>query len=453
MKRNWVASQYMVWIWVFWLAGMASCTAVDTAVSPPPDPLSGVATPTIGGIPVASTVESTATAVPPTPPPPTDTPFPPPSPTPSADITTLQADILAELPVPTSGNSYDGFGGITTLPLTAADGRSLWAVYTFGARVFDPWTNHFVAIYAWEAASWQLQARLELEFADFIFEESARQVVVGDGRIWLELSSGAGAHGGCYDLLLFDGLTLTQELNHCHSNPLASQGAEDINGDAVPDLVLNQSNDYVFCYACGVRIPGYRVLTWNGTAWEEVTFRPAPDTVPEAQRTANDTAVALAQAGLWQDAEALMGTVTAVDPILNWNHVLLTLYTQDLRDLITYGSYPLLNNLFYGDYPDALESLRPYAPADLFAPAATNPLLLGTVADGWATDLAAYIATFTEAALTQRPDLAGAYFLRGWAVWINDPANSQALADINQAATLTPDDPLFTASAAYLRGE
>ena len=77
---------------------------------------------------------------------------------------------------------------------------------------------------------------MELENPDFIFEESVRQALLGDGRIWLEIESGVGAHGGCYDLVNYDGTTFQNMVSHCHSSPLASKGMGDFNGDGVLDL-------------------------------------------------------------------------------------------------------------------------------------------------------------------------------------------------------------------------
>src|SRR5439155_9150725 len=49
-----------------------------------------------------------------------------------------------------------------------------------------------------------------------------------------------------------------------------------------------------------------------------------------------------------------------------------------------------------------------------------------------------------------QPDLAPAYFLRGWATYRKDPNSPAALADIKQAAALAPKDALYSQSIAYL---
>jgi hypothetical protein len=51
-----------------------------------------------------------------------------------------------------------------------------------------------------------------------------------------------------------------------------------------------------------------------------------------------------------------------------------------------------------------------------------------------------------------KPDLAPAYFLRGWALYLAAPAKNTALAkaDVDKAAALAPGDPLFRQSAQFL---
>jgi len=61
------------------------------------------------------------------------------------------------------------------------------------------------------------------------------------------------------------------------------------------------------------------------------------------------------------------------------------------------------------------------------------------------------ITTTTGLALQLKPDLAAAYFLRGWAVHLISPASPAALADIRRAAELEPNEKLFTESLAYLK--
>ncbi|MFQ5435817.1 MAG: hypothetical protein ACE5FD_13145 [Anaerolineae bacterium] len=391
----------------------------------------------------------TATAVPPT-----STPLPPltntavpPSPTatirpPAALNAELKAIVEASLPA-LSEDGLDGFGGVTVFPVS--ENPPLWAVHTYGFRSFDPLQNHFVAIYSRAGNQWQELSRLELENPDFMFEESGRQVALGDGRIWIEIQSGAGAHGSCYDLLRYDGVTLTDEISNCHSS-FASQGVQDLDQDGNPDLILNFTDDYVFCYACGVRYPFYQVLTWDGDNWQEKGFNTLPTDHPAAAQ--HNRAVELARAGLWQEASLELALSSYRDELTVWNETLISLYVDVLRDQAENGAFPLLGHLFYGDYGSALNVLRPYSPADLFNP--NSPLLAGTVAEGWNDNLAGYVDTVTSSALTVEPDLAGAYFLRGWAHYLVDPADPTILPDLQKAAELDPADPLFSDALTFL---
>ncbi|MCL5264107.1 MAG: hypothetical protein M1343_02730 [Chloroflexi bacterium] len=62
-----------------------------------------------------------------------------------------------------------------------------------------------------------------------------------------------------------------------------------------------------------------------------------------------------------------------------------------------------------------------------------------------------WITATTSGAIQAQPDLAGAYFLRGWAINLQSPGNPAALADIERAARLDPKEPLFSQSVAFLR--
>jgi hypothetical protein len=112
------------------------------------------------------------------------------------------------------------------------------------------------------------------------------------------------------------------------------------------------------------------------------------------------------------------------------------------------SQYPLLDNIFYGDYAAVLELMRPYPVAELFGP--HSPLIVGTIAEQWQTELADWIQQSVERALEVEPDLATAFFLRAWATYLTQPDSRQVLDDLEQAATLAPDEPIFDQSLRYL---
>jgi hypothetical protein len=92
--------------------------------------------------------------------------------------------------------------------------------------------------------------------------------------------------------------------------------------------------------------------------------------------------------------------------------------------------------------------MRAYERAHLLARDLPGALALPAGYDDMATY---YITGTTTAALALAPDLAGAYFLRGWALYRQAPGTPAAVADLERAAQLAPGDALFAQVAAYIR--
>ncbi len=363
----------------------------------------------------------------------------------------LTGTLTAALPPTPAGT--DSLGGIDRIAGIALEGgdRPLWAVFSTGMRSFDPPQPHFVAVYTRDTSGWRELSRADLESPDYLEAIGVRQVEISPERRWIEVQSGAGAHSGCYNLLSFDGATLRGEISHCNDSPGAGYVA-DIDGDGTSDVVLNETLSYIFCYACGVREPRFTVLRWDGAQLQTVGLAPLPESAPAALREANDRAVRLAEAQLWKEAQAAIDAADAAgadDPAYRWNAALIGLHAGARYRSIADSPYPLLAQLFYGDYDAALEVMRAYTPEQLFA--TPNPLVAGTVAEGFEDSLTYTITSTASLALEVQPDLAAASFLRGWAAYLSNPADPAALADIERAARLKPDDPLFSGSAAALK--
>ncbi len=221
----------------------------------------------------------------------------------------LSATVTAGLPPtatpqPGEGGFAPGISGVGVLPLREA-GRSdsLWAVFSVGMHAFDPPQYHFVAIYTRDGAGWRELDRVELEQDDYLDEGGVTQVQLDPRSIWLEVQGGAGAHAGCYDLLRFDGQKLHDELSGCSASPGAGY-LQDLNGDGTPEVVLDATDHYVFCYACGVRLVNYQVQRWDGQKMVEVKLQLLPESAPAELRALTHQAVELAQAGFWKDAQA-----------------------------------------------------------------------------------------------------------------------------------------------------
>ncbi|MCC9074783.1 SH3 domain-containing protein [Litorilinea aerophila] len=392
----------------------------------------------------------------------------------AAELEALAAQALGL--TPPTGDQVSPFGGIEGVRAFRLEGPTspeLWVAHTYGIRSFDPEQHHTILIYARHDDGWQELARLELTSGQEGIEpspdylggtpgaSSVRQVFVTptvDGLpIWLQVAGGVGAHGGTFHLLRFDGSRLQVEAFHFSASPGAGELA-DLDGDGTQEVLLNQTEYYVFCYACGVRRVEYAVLRWDGSRMVPVTLQPLPDDAPASLRDLNDRAIQLAQAGLWKDALAVLEEAEALsltDPSGNfaWNARLIRLNGQARQAVLQdeHQAYPLLEEIFFGDYDAALAIMRAYTVQELFA--TPSPLVVGTVAEGWEEALADWVISSANAALKAKPDLAAAYFLRGWAKLLTAPPDDEeALADLAQAAQLAPDEPLFSQSLAYLSG-
>jgi hypothetical protein len=354
------------------------------------------------------------------------------------------------------------------LPLTAPeDGPPLWALFSTGMRNYelDPVPAHFLAIFTKDDAGWRELTRIDLSAPasaeqmepapDYVDPGGVRQVAIDPSRIWLTVDGGVGAHSGTFQLLSFDGQTLALELAGQAASPGAGYVA-DINDDGQNEVVLNTTEPYIFCYACGVRHPYYQVYDWLGDALTPVEI----SALMMGQRGTpvdelNSQAVALAQAGLWADALAKIDEAVALagddDPptpagSLRWNQALIRLNHDALLAAARDSAYPLLSQVFYGDYAAAVDLMRPYSVTQIFSP--DSPLVVGTAAEGWQPELSSYLLSSAEAALAVQPELAPAYFVRAWGRYLADPASPLVIQDVTRAAELAPEDALFSAAAA-----
>ncbi len=331
-----------------------------------------------------------------------------------------------------------------------AGSEPLWAVYSYGLRSFgiDLPAGHFLAIFGRSDAGWQEHARLSLELPDYVDPGSVRQVQVEPTRVWLTVEGGVGAHGGTFQLLSYGGGALEVVVEGTSSSPGAG-AVQDLDGDGTADVMLDETENYVFCYACGVRYPRFRVLRWDGAHFVEAGLAPPGPSLPAEVREPLGRAVEMAQAGLWLDARAAARQVPpTADPTAAWDLGLIRLHADAFSGLAREAPYPLLGHLFYGDYAAVLDLMRACTPQEVFDPA--GPLVAGTVAEGWQAELSSWVLSVTTKALEARPDLAAAYYLRGWAACLADPSSPQARADVAQAAQMEPAERLYAEALAYL---
>jgi hypothetical protein len=384
------------------------------------------------------------------------------------DLKTIVEVSLLPTPTPdASGWSPASIKEVSVLPLKVSGGSQfLWAVSSVGGRFFEAEQYHFVAIYTHDDDGWQELARLELisnfdsepmdPGADYLFEGSVSQVFVEPDHIWLQVEGGTGAHSGTYHLLKFDGEKLQVELAHFSPSPGAASLA-DLNSDGVKEVILDATDPYVFCYACGVRNVAFKVFAWDSSNEEMLVVSLQPMLMGQQGHPAREPtnrAVELAEAGLWKDAlaeiaEAKEVAAQSTEPTdtwtLDWDYALIKLHADAMAQEVTESEYPLLSNIFYGDYAAALDLMRSYNPEQLFS--LDTPLIAGTVAEGWEETLSDWVSSSTVLALGAKPDLAAAYFLRGWAAYLVNPNSPEARGDVERAAELAPDEPLFTLPA------
>jgi hypothetical protein len=96
-----------------------------------------------------------------------------------------------------------------------------------------------------------------------------------------------------------------------------------------------------------------------------------------------------------------------------------------------------------------LDAMRPSSAEEVWGP--RSPLLWGTTAESGREDLAGWLDHVTSRTLQAKPRLAAARFLPRWAARLLDPASAQTLADVQRAAELAPDEPLFAQRVTYLQ--
>lgn len=378
-------------------------------------------------------------------------------------------EILAQIQLP--ADAYSGEPAL--LPLSVPEGSPpLWALYSTGMRNFelDPVPSHFLALFTRNDAGWQEVARIDLDaeptddtllmapLPDFIAPEGVQQVSIDGGdHIWLTVDGGVGAHSGVFQLLSFDGQALTLALASSAASPGAGYIA-DVNQDGQNDVVFNATDPYIFCYACGVRHPYFQVHTWLGDALVPVEISDLlmgqRGTPPDE---ANSQAVALAEAGLWPEALTKIDEAVALagddDPAaaagtLRWNQALIRLNHDALLDAAGESAYPLLSQVFYGDYAAAVDLMRAVSAEEIFSP--DTPLVIGTAAEGWQPELSSYLLSSTEAALALQPELAPAWFVSAWGRYLADPTDPRVIIDVARAAELAPEDALYSAAVAAL---
>lgn len=381
----------------------------------------------------------------------------------NVDTNSLRSLALGKFPAGT-------YESVEVLPVNNLRGQPpLWVVYSTGRRNFEaPGSpSHFVALYTvdsqqnWqELVSLNLQTDSDSPSPDYLDKSGLHQVQIDPSRIWLSVEGGIGAHGGIFQLLSFDGKNLKIELTA--ANDTAGTGSiQDVNDDGVMDVVINVSDNYVFCYACGVRKYAYDVYRWDASSSQmvKVELTTLSSEHPELVTIPNNTAVSDARAGLWKDALSQIvlaeGTANTADQAaldtIRWNRGVIQINATALSKAVGDSPFPLLAKVFFGDYTAAEDMFHSYAPDQIFSQ--QSPLIIGTIAEGNQSALSDYLMNSTNNAIGLDPRLSEAYFLRAWAEYLNNPADPNIRTDVMKALSLSPQDALYKASIEYLSAQ
>lgn len=378
----------------------------------------------------------------------------------------LRAQFLADTGITLAPEgTFEGFTGVGILPL-AGGSEPVWAVYTQGMRSYTAETDqpHLLAIYAREAAGWRqlgLQAIGAGEDAgdpgaDYLGEGSVSQAPVEPGRLWLQVEGGVGAHSGTYHLYSFAEEGFTLQAVGFSASPGAGR-VEDITGEGIGEVLLDASDAYVFCYACGVRYVNTTVLRWDGAAMAPVELALLPADEASTLATLNNRAVRQAQLGLWKDALDTAGLLAAqsmADPtgIVAWNSALITLNGgEKMPPPLAEDAFPILHALFFGDYLAAVAPFRGYDATAIFA-TPSQVLVDREVAQGWEESIGHWVFSLSGPVITS--DLAttetraAAHFLQAWAAHLLDPADPAIAQNLTRSVELAPGDALYTAARA-----
>ncbi|MFN8466039.1 MAG: hypothetical protein U0X20_10830 [Caldilineaceae bacterium] len=392
-----------------------------------------------------------------------------------------QFEQAIDLQAARAGQDPAPFGPSAAFPVDV-NGSTYWVAHTTGTRSFNPDKPHTIGVYTQADGQWQQLSLLELGGTqdgttagpDYLNENSVLPVEIGPGgtgggttsdgtQLWLQVEGGAGAHGGVCNIVRLAGDLLSEELDNFSSSGGACQ-VMDIDGDGANEVVLDATDYYVFCYACGVRKYDYTVQRWNGKSFDKLELQPLPAAAPEELVAKNDELLRLVQGGLWKaalelvaapngasanapvtatdelsgtasttDTLAATGTVTDTgtlsatqgitptgDPsgVYNTNVALVRL-VGDARKADAEAAehpYPLLAQVFYGDYPAAVDVMQVYTVSEVFAQ--PSALISGTVAAGWDGALAGWLTTTASSAIGVNDRLAAAYFVRGFGEWL-----------------------------------
>ncbi len=387
---------------------------------------------------VAPDVTATASVVPATP-----TTFTLPTSTPSnvdaPDATSIVATVQAALPAtPTpdaSGLTSSSVLETAVVNLWKDDNGPYFAAITTG-MMDDIEAPHPLNIYQKRGDTFVLVTKYDYVNGEYI---SGIEMIpnVDPQKAFFVVNGGIGAHSSFGTVFSFDGKTLKVEVEGQSDAGGGAVSIEDINNDGVLDVVTDATDYYVFCYACGVRIWNKTIYAWDGSAFVEQKLQPASD-------AATNAIIAYAQAQRWNKVDALLAQLTPPSMAPDKWNVALMRHVAKLRRPEPDEPFPLLSQVFYGDYDAAIALLKAVGAketADFNGKWFTGPIAEGQDTAGTAefrTITADNIIGFADMALAQDPKDTSVLFMRGWARTLKNPRDPAGITDLQTVANVDP---------------
>lgn len=407
-------------------------------------------TPTTGRTTPTATVEATpttsATATP------SETPTPTETPEPQQQLQSLLLSIF------TSTNSEADQRALAqmeviSVPVENAD-RDLWAAVTSGPGVweFSTESGHVAAVYERrEDGGWVEVTVLPLQSGPTLADIAVLDAPQPPGGVaWIAVNGFTGAHGGTFELLRFDGVSLVSTLWWFSPSPAAAAMA-DLDGDGVDEVLLDASDPYVYCYACSVTAWSEIIYRWVGGEPVAVNLGPV-ETDNARARALTEQASALVEADLWARARATMQLAVDAAPEdedIRWMQRAIDRTAAARLEDAGAPQQPVTTAVLAGEYDLAVSLMAEHAPAEAFDPA--GPLVAGTVAEGWGETMGLHLLDYAGRALQVDPQLAPAYAVRALGrMLLDEPDPAAALMDMEAAMAIVPGNEFYRAAYEYL---
>lgn len=355
------------------------------------------------------------------------------------DATSIVATVQAALPAtPTadaSGNTSSSVGETAVVTVWQDDKGPYFAAITTG-MMDDVEAPHPLTIYQKQGGKFVTVTHYDYTNAEYI---GGIELIpnVAKQKTFFVVHGGVGAHSSFGTVFSFDGKNLKVEVEGQSDAGGGAVSIEDINGDGVPEVVADATDYYVFCYACGVRIWNNIIYAWDGSAFVEQKIQPASD-------AATNKIVAYAQAQRWNKVDALLAQLTPPSMMPDKWNVALMRHAAKLRKPANDDAFPLLSQIFYGDYDAAIALLKAVGPketANLKGKWFAGPIAEGQDIENtldFRQSAADNMIAFADLALAQDPTYTSAQFIRGWARTLKNPRDPAGLSDLQAVAKIDP---------------